>query len=80
MVEDMQGHGFLECQDTQPGPAKPFFKVTEGIERTWLFGAIRYTSVGSISMVDLCGWRAYERLGGIKCVAGFVFGRDKAGE
>lgn len=68
----------LECSDTEPGPARPFLKL--GVSRAWLFGAIRYREIGSVATLHVFGWQAYAHVGSVKWVAGFVFGRDKAGE
>ena len=75
-------HKRLECSDNFPGPARPFLKleIIEGYEKAWLFGAVRYTSVGSVATLDVFGFKAYVRVGHVKWLCGFEFGHDKAGE
>lgn len=78
MGEDMQGHGYVESSESEPWAARPFFKVGVGVEREWLFGAVRYLSAGAISKVEVFGWAVYLRVGSVRKIAGVVFGRSKA--
>jgi hypothetical protein len=70
----------LECSDNFPGPPKPFFKFSPGVDLNFLFGAIRYRAIGSVAMLNVFRWRPYARVGSVKCICGFKFGHDKAGE
>lgn len=56
------------------------FNTNEGYERVWLFGAVRYTKVGSVATLELLGFKTYVRVGYVKWLRGFEFGHDKAGE
>ena len=74
-------HNRLECSDNFPGPPKPFIKFNQGVDFKFLFGAIRYTSVGAVATLKVLGFKAYVRVGSVKWICGFfLYGHDKAGK
>lgn len=73
-------HKRLECSDNYPGPPRPFIKLSQGVDFKFLFGAVRYTKVGSVAALEILGFKTYVRVGRVKWVCGFEFGHDKAGE
>ncbi len=56
------------------------YRMAEAFTRSWVFGAIRYSTAGAISLVEIFGWAAYKRVGSVKQIFGITLGRDKAGE
>lgn len=56
------------------------YRMAEAFTRSWVFGAIRYSTVGAVSMVEIFGLAVYVRVGTVKQIAGITLGRDKAGE
>lgn len=56
------------------------YRMAEAFTRAWLFGSIRYSTVGAVSLVELFGWASYKRVGTVKQIFGITFGRNKAGD
>jgi hypothetical protein len=54
--------------------------LSQGVDFKFLFGAVRYTKVGSVAALELLGFKTYVRVGHVKWLCGFEFGHDKAGE
>lgn len=55
-------------------------KTAEVFTRALLFGAVRYSTSGAVSLVELFDWAVYKRVGTVRQIAGITFGRNKAGE
>lgn len=54
------------------------FRMAEVLTHSWLFGSVRYSTAGAVSIVELFGWGVYKRVGSVRSIAGITFVRDKA--
>lgn len=52
----------------------------ETVDRSYLFGAIRYLVIDELAITQIFGKTVYGRYGRIKCIMGFMIYGDKDDE